>query len=209
MTATEFVVHRFEPGRDPAPYYEAFEVPADPDYTVLDGLFYIQAELDPTLSFRCACRNWMCGTCGVRVNGRPRLGCKTPLRELPPKIFVEPMLNLPVVKDLVTDMAPFFARWQKVMNAFVPAPDAGGEPLRVRPEERGQVDTMLECIACGLCLSACTMVAVDPGFLGPAALTRAYCLVEDRRDAARNERLRILASEDGVFRCHGHGDCQE
>lgn len=209
LPVTAFVVHRFDPAVDRAPYYETFEVPRDPDYTVLDGLFYIQTRLDASLAFRCACRNWMCGSCGVRVNGRPRLGCKTPLRELPARISVEPMRNLPLVKDLVADMKPFFGKWQAAQNAFVPAADAGPEPIPVRPEERGLIDTMLECITCGLCYSACTMVAQTPSFLGPAALTRAYCLVEDRRDSARAARLDAVASEDGVFRCHAHGDCQD
>jgi succinate dehydrogenase / fumarate reductase, iron-sulfur subunit len=209
MNEIVLAVHRFDPGVDAAPFYQRFRVPRDPDYTVLDALFYIQRELDPALAFRCACRNWMCGSCGMRVNGRASLACKTPLRLLGPIARIEPMRNLPVIRDLVTDMSPFFAKWRRVMNAFVPAPDAGSEPQRVAPEERGDIDKMLECITCGLCYSACSMVQVDPGFLGPAALTRAHCLVEDRRDSARSERLAIAASEDGVFRCHAHGDCQD
>ena len=209
VTSTKFIVYRFDPQTDRLPYYEAFEVPSDPDYTVLDGLFYIQGEIDASLSFRCACRNWMCGSCGVCVNGRPRLACKTPLREVGRRAFIEPLGKLPVIKDLVTDMGPFFKKWQAVMNAFVPAPDRGEDPIPVRPEHRLEIDKMLECITCGLCYAACTMVRVDPDFFGPAALTRAYCLIKDERDAVRGARMSIVASEDGIFRCHAHGDCQE
>lgn len=202
-------VFRYDPGADTEPYYERFSVPLDPDYTVLDALFYIQTELDPGFSFRCACRNWMCGSCGVRVNGRPRLACKTPLRDVGPHVTVEPMRNLPVIKDLVVNMDPFFAKWKAIQNAFVPKPGAGDQPEKVLPESREDIEKMLECITCGLCYSACTMVSLNPEFLGPAALTRAFVLVEDQRDGMRAERLEMVAGEAGAYGCHVHGDCQD
>lgn len=174
--------------------------------TVLDLLFRIQEELDPTLSFRSSCRNWMCGSCGMVVNGRERLACQTKLADLPgPEIHIEPMRNLPVIKDLVVDLAPFFSSFERARASFESQADEGLAP--VLPAERERLDEHLDCITCGLCYSACSMVAAYPAYMGPAALNRAYTLQRDRRDHGFETRRDALMGDGGVWQCHVMGDC--
>ncbi|MCS7207226.1 MAG: succinate dehydrogenase/fumarate reductase iron-sulfur subunit [Dehalococcoidia bacterium] len=176
--------------------------------TVLDLLFTLQAEQDPTIAFRCACRVGMCGTCGMRINGREGLACRTYVHTVGESITLEPMAHLPVVRDLVVDMAPFFERYRRILPYLVPAPDQIA-PVVMRQDDprREAIDAHRECIACGLCLSACRMVGMAPDFLGPAALNRAYVLVADPRDTQRPQRLTRIAHEGGLWRCHTMLDC--
>jgi fumarate reductase iron-sulfur subunit len=179
--------------------------------TVLDALVEIQRTRDPTLAFRYACRVGMCGSCAVVVNGRERWACRTRLAALGPgPVGVRPLYHLPRLRDLVVDMAPFAARMRAAGAAFRPRPDA--EPHAAIPgdsRERRAIDAAIECIGCGMCLSACTMVAHDPRFPGPAALNRAFTLQRDRRDAAHEARWRLLLAEDALPRCHAQGNCTE
>ncbi len=179
--------------------------------TVLDALVEVQRTRDPTLAFRYACRVGMCGSCAVVVNGRERWACRTRLAALGPgPVGVRPLYHLPLLRDLVVDMAPFGARMRGAGAAFRPRPDA--EPHAVIPgdsRERRAIDGAIECIGCGMCLSACTMVAHDPRFPGPAALNRAFTLQRDRRDGAHEARWRLLLAEDALPRCHAQGNCTE
>lgn len=195
-------------------HYRVYEVPEAPRMTVLDGLLYIQRHLDRSLAFRYNCRAMMCGSCGVRVNGIERLACSTRLSGIPHAVVaVEPLRNLPVVADLVVAFDPFFETWRAVQPGFVPsaARRTAAEPARIAPDapERRTIDPHRECISCGICYSACDVVAVSPGFLGPAAITRAFCAVHDSRDAGRKARLDALDRERGCWRCHTHGACAE
>ncbi|GBD11868.1 Succinate dehydrogenase iron-sulfur subunit [bacterium HR23] len=176
--------------------------------TVLDLLFTIQAEHDPTIAFRCACRVGMCGTCGMRINGREGLACRTYIHTLGNTIVLEPMAHLPVLRDLVVDMTPFFERYRRILPYLMP--DPGQEtPALLRQDDprREAIDAHRECISCGLCLSACRAVGMFPDFLGPAALNRAYVLVADPRDTRRHQRLARIAHEGGLWRCHTMLDC--
>lgn len=180
--------------------------------TVLDGLLHIQRHLDRTLTFRFNCRAGMCGSCAVRVNGTERLACSTRLSAVPgATVTVDPLRYLPAIQDLMVDMEPFFEAWRAVQPAFKPATAAGAthEPTRIAPDapERRAIDPHRECISCGICYSACDVVGLSPGFLGPAAMTRAFCLVHDSRDSGADARLEILDSERGCWRCHTHGTC--
>ncbi|MBI4233580.1 MAG: succinate dehydrogenase iron-sulfur subunit [Chloroflexi bacterium] len=206
-------VKRSGAGARPTPRWQAFSVPLfDERMSVLDALLWVQCNTDPTLAFRCACRVGMCGSCGVVINGRERLACRTLVRALAGddggEVRVEPMRHLPVVRDLVTDMASFSAKQRKVVPYLVPR--EGYQDLTTIPptsRERTAIDPQRECIACGLCYSACTVAGMDGGFLGPAALNRAYVLVADSRDGAHTQRLRVIASEEGLWRCHSLFQC--
>jgi fumarate reductase iron-sulfur subunit len=191
--------------------FAEYRVPVSGRTTVLDGLLHIHRYLDRTLAFRFACRQAMCGTCGVRVNGVERLACSTLVSAVPGStVVVEPLRNLPVLRDLVVDFGPFFRAWKAVSPQFVPSPGLEG-PLVLRPSSaaREEIERHRECISCGLCYSACDVVARNAEFLGPAALTRAYCLVLDIRDRRRHERLREAGSLRGCLGCHTLMACSE
>jgi fumarate reductase iron-sulfur subunit len=178
---------------------------------VLDALVEIQRRQDPTLAFRYACRVGMCGSCAMVVNGRERWACRTRLATLPAgPVTVRPLYHFPLLRDLVVDMAPFTAKLRDVGAALAPAPDA--EPYALIPAgsaERRDIDPAIECIGCGMCVSACTMVAHNPRFPGPAALNRAFTLARDSRDAGGEARWAVLLSDDALARCHGQGNCTE
>lgn len=172
---------------------------------VVDALFALQAEVDSTLAFRVSCRAGICGSCALRVNGRERLACQTPLSLVGDRVRLEPLRHLPVLRDLVVDMDPFFAKYGSIHPEFRPRPL--DEPARVTATERGLVERAINCISCGACHSACDMVGLNPAFLGPAALARAWALVGDTRDTDPDARLAEAAGENGVWRCHNLGNC--
>ncbi len=179
--------------------------------TVLDALVEIQRGQDPTLAFRYACRVGMCGSCAMVVNGRERWACRTLLATLGGgPITVRPLYHFPLIRDLVVDMAPFVQKMKAVGAAFAPK----GEEMTFAAigratKERQQIDPAVECIGCGMCLSACTMARWDTNFAGPAALNRAFTLMQDSRDGAEADRWPLLLSEDALFRCHGQANCTE
>jgi succinate dehydrogenase iron-sulfur subunit len=207
--ATTLSVYRWSPGGRER--WQPFAVEAGPDTTVLDALVEIQRRQDPTLALRYACRVGMCGSCAMVVNGRERWACRTRLAALGAgAIRVRPLYHFPLLRDLVVDMTPFTAKLRSVGAALVPAADA--EPYAViaaGAAERRDIDPAIECIGCGMCVSACTMVAHNERFPGPAALNRAYTLARDSRDAGQETRWAVLLSDDALARCHGQGNCTE
>jgi len=192
---------------------QAFEVPRHPSQTVLDVVTYIQRALDPTLAYRYACRVGMCGSCAMTVNGVPRWTCRTHVDKVvsQDRIEIGPLKNLPVIRDLVTDMREFFDKWARAKGQFAPTRSRREEAHAVTPDsrERIQADAGIECIGCGVCYSACDVVAWNPDYLGPAALNRAWTLVKDERDGAKLERLRAVAGDAGCHSCHTHMSCTE
>jgi fumarate reductase iron-sulfur subunit len=188
---------------------QAYAVSAGADTTVLDALVEIQRTRDHTLGFRYACRVGMCGSCAMVINGRERWACRTRLASLGSAVVdVRPLYHLPVLRDLVVDMSPFHDRLRAVGAALIPRP---GAPPYARigghSPERRAIDEAIECIGCGMCVSACTMVGRAPVFPGPAALNRAFTVLRDQRDGAAPERWSVLLSEDALARCHGQGNC--
>jgi len=202
-------VYRFTPGEPERT--QTYEVEAGPDTTVLDALVTIQREQDPTLALRYACRVGMCGSCAVVVNGRERWACRTRLASLGAgAVSVRPLYHFPLLRDLVVDMTPFVERQAAVGAGLVSAADAPSyAEIPASAAERAEIDEAIECIGCGMCLSACTMVAHDPHFAGPAALNRAFTLQRDRRDAGREARWALLLGDDALPRCHGQGGCTD
>jgi succinate dehydrogenase/fumarate reductase iron-sulfur protein len=183
-----------------------YRVDAPSEGMVVDALFAIQAQHDSSFAFRVACRAGICGSCAVRVAGRERLACQTPLALAGESFRVEPLRNLPVLRDLVVDLDPFFEKYGAVHPEFRPHP-AVDEPVRATAAERGIVERAINCISCGACWSACDLTGLNREFLGPAALARAWALVGDSRDAGDDERLRAAAGRAGVWRCHTLGAC--
>ncbi len=212
MTAEWVVqVQRYDPGLDAEPRLETYRVPRLDKMTVLDALSYIQRVHDRSLAFRYACRLGMCGTCTVMVNDIPRWTCRTSIERLRvDTLRLAPLRHLPVIKDLWVDFTPFMDKYREAMPYFVPADDAD-EVARISPQsrERQRIDPHLECITCGACYASCTLLTLDPEYLGPAALNRAFTLVQDSRDAARRERLTAVGGEHGCWRCHSLYNCTE
>lgn len=192
--------------------FHAYRVPARTSQTVLDVVTWIQRHLDPTLSYRYACRVGMCGSCAMTVNGRPRWTCRTHVAKVTQdgKLSIAPLGNLPVIRDLVTDMQVFFEKWVAAEGVFAPALTRTDEIERILPAEPERVaaDAAIECINCGVCYAACDTVRWNPDYLGPAALNRVWSLQNDRRDAARAERLEAVSGPGGCHNCHSHQSCQ-
>lgn len=190
-----------------------FEVPIRENQTVLDVVTYIQRHIDSTLSYRFACRVGMCGSCAMTVNGVPRWTCRTHVSKVARngRLTVGPLQNLAVIKDLTVDMDPFFYKWQQAHGAYRGdrGRTQGFSNLRPDSSRRQDVDAAIECIGCGICYAACDVVRWNPDYLGPAALNRAWTLVQDERDAQRSERLRVVSGDAGCHACHSHQSCRE
>jgi fumarate reductase iron-sulfur subunit len=193
--------------------FQEFEVPRRESQTVLDVVTHIQRHLDPSLAYRFACRVGMCGSCAMTVNGKPRWTCRTHVDKVAKdgKLEVAPLANLPVVKDLVADMREFFDKWAKAGGRFVPTSTRANEFARVEPTSaaRREADAGIECIGCGVCYAACDVVSWNREYLGPAALNRAWTLVNDARDGGNAQRLRAVAGDAGCHSCHTMMSCTE
>ena len=193
--------------------FRLYEVPQLESQTVLDVVTHIQRKLDPTLAYRFACRVGMCGSCAMMVNGRARWTCRTHIAKVAAdgRLEIAPLANLPVVRDLVTDMTDFFDKWAKAHGRFQGAATRKDDFARVAPSatQRRLADAGIECIGCGVCYSSCDVVAWNPGYLGPAALNRAWTLVNDVRDTANRARLSAVAGDAGCHACHTHMSCTE
>jgi len=183
----------------------AFTVDAKDPVTVLDLLREIQRAHDSSLAFRYSCRVAMCGTCGVRVDGRSTLACRAVVAAGVEELELAPLAGLPVVRDLIVDTRPFWAQWARVRPWFVPA--NGGERIAPGSAADELVDGALGCISCGACYSTCEIAGHGNDYLGPAALNRALALIADPRDGAAQERLAIVGGRGGVDRCHYVGGC--
>jgi fumarate reductase iron-sulfur subunit len=193
--------------------FESFEVPRQPSQTVLDVVTYVQRHLDATLAYRFACRVGMCGSCAMTVNGAPRWTCRTHVDKVATegRLQVAPLANMPVVKDLVADMGEFFDKWARARGQFSPGATRAQDFARVDPASpaRREADAGVECIGCGVCYAACDVVAWNPAYLGPAALNRAWTLVNDVRDTGQQARLHAVAGDAGCHSCHTHMSCTE
>jgi len=193
--------------------YVHYEVPKQNSQTVLDVVTWVQRFADATLSYRFACRVGMCGSCAMTVNGRPRWTCRTHVSKVASngQLTIGPLENLPIIKDLTTDMQPFFDKWQQAKGRFAPSKTRIDSIERIAPDTptRMAADAAIECINCGVCYAACDIVRWNSDYLGPAALNRAWALVNDVRDAAKAERLLAVAADSGCHNCHSHQSCQE
>ncbi len=208
MPAYTLKLRRYLPETGEAPFWQEYTIELDGHRSVLEGILKARGEQDGTIGIRCSCRAAICGSCGVRINGRPALACHTHLdkaarRGADGTIVVEPMGNMPVIKDLIVDMDA--VHWKKVQRVTPWLLPEGEPPEReyVVPH-RAMVDVTqtMACIQCGCCVSDCLSMEVDPEFVGPAALAKAYRFVGDPRDGRHAERLRDLAEDPhGIYDC--------
>ncbi len=202
-------IQRFNPRSDTEPHYDSFDVPTKPGMTVLDALFHVLDKQDRLLAFRYSCRSAVCGSCATFINGCQRLACNTQISTLGNDITIGPLPHLPVIRDLVVDLHPFFRKIE-VVKPYFEAP----EPYPVKefiqtPKEREAIDVAIDCIDCGACFSACPSTWTDPSYPGPAAFVKAARFIADTRDSAKVERLRLVGCEDGVWRCHTIFNCAD
>jgi fumarate reductase iron-sulfur subunit len=193
--------------------FQSFEVPRHASQTVLDVVTHIQRALDPTLAYRFACRVGMCGSCAMTVNGVPRWTCRTHVDKVVKNDQMEigPLRNLPVIRDLVTDMREFFDKWARAKGSFEGNRTRRDDFASISSEDknRKEVNKAIECIGCAVCYSACDVVSWNADYLGPAALNRAWTLVKDERESRNMERLRAVAGDAGCHSCHTHMSCTE
>jgi fumarate reductase iron-sulfur subunit len=193
--------------------YQNYQVPRRDNQTVLDVVTWVQRHIDHTLAYRFACRVGMCGSCAMTVNGRPRWTCRTHVSSVAARgsLTIGPLENLPVIKDLAVDMTTFFAKWQYAKGVFAPSMTRAAPIARIAPDNsaRRAADAGIECINCAVCYAACDTVRWNPAYLGPAALNRAWTLLNDERDAGNATRLAAIAADSGCYACHSHQSCQE
>jgi len=211
MTTATLAVRVWRGGVDGQ--FHDYEVPRRPAQTVLDVVTYIQRRIDATLAYRFACRVGMCGSCAMTVDGRARWTCRTHVDTVARagRLEIAPLSHLPVIRDLVVDMAPFFDKWARAHGSFVPTASRRDDYARITPTTaaRRAVDAGIECIGCGVCYASCDVVAWKPDYLGPAALNRAWTLVNDTRDGGQAQRLQAVAGDAGCHACHTHQSCTE
>lgn len=190
--------------------FVSYEVPLRENQTVLDVVTFIQRHLDATLSYRFACRVGVCGSCAMTVNGAPRWTCRTHVSRVArgSRLEVAPLRNMEVIKDLTVDMTEFFDKWARARGSFTPGVVAD-EFATIPPDsrERRAAEAGIECIGCGVCYAACDLVSANSDYLGPAALNRAWTLVNDVRDVTRRERLAAVAGDAGCHACHSQQSC--
>ncbi|MGB9931972.1 succinate dehydrogenase/fumarate reductase iron-sulfur subunit [Haloarcula amylolytica] len=195
------------------PRFDDFRVPFHKGMTILDALIYARDHYDSSLTFRHSCRQAVCGSDALFVNGRQRLGCKTQISELEDPIRIEPLPHQEVVKDLVVDMEHFYDQMEAVEPYFDAdeTPDDKLEEQRQTRENREKVKMSTRCIWCGACMSSCNIAAGDNEYLGPAAINKAYRFAMDNREGEdrKQERLRIIEQEHGVWRCQTQFSCTE
>jgi succinate dehydrogenase / fumarate reductase, iron-sulfur subunit len=203
-------IFRFNPEKDKKPHYESYEVEAEPTDRVLDLLEYVKGNFDGTLSFRRSCAHGMCGSDAMRINGVNRLACKALVKDVhSSKITVEPILGLRPIKDLIVDMEPFFDHYKAVMPFLI---NDEPEPIQERLQsidQRERFDDTTKCILCACCTTSCPSFWANEQYVGPAAIVNAHRFIFDSRDRAGAERLKILASQTGVYRCHTIYNCTD
>jgi succinate dehydrogenase / fumarate reductase iron-sulfur subunit len=202
-------IFRYDPEKDKRPRYEHYVVEGDPKDQVLDLLNKVKWYQDGTLAYRRSCAHGVCGSDALRINGVNRLACKVLVKDVGTKITVEPLLGLPVVKDLIVDMEPFFEQYRSVKPFLV---NDEPPPLKERPqsqEQRALFDDTTKCILCAACTTSCPSYWASGEYIGPAAFVQAHRFVFDSRDRAGEERLGIVNERMGVWRCHDIFNCTD
>jgi succinate dehydrogenase / fumarate reductase iron-sulfur subunit len=202
-------VKRFNPEKDEQPWWGEYELEAEATDRVLDVLHYIKDYVDGSLAFRRSCGHGICGSDALRINGRNMLACKVLIQDLGTQVTIEPLLSLPVIKDLVVDMEPFFEKYRSVIPFLV-----NNDPPPPRERLQGHDDRMLfddttKCILCAACTTSCPSFWANDKYVGPAAIVQAHRFIFDSRDQATQERIEILNEREGVWRCRTVFNCVE
>jgi fumarate reductase iron-sulfur subunit len=203
-------IARYRPEQESEVTFDEFDVPCPKDWVILDGLNHVKDQLDGTVAYRWSCRMGICGSCGMTVNGEPKLTCATFLHEYAPgPIRVEPLRNFPVIRDLIVDIGDFMRKLVTVKPWVVrdeERPLSAGE-FRQTPDEMDEYKQYSMCINCMLCYSACPIYGLDPKFLGPAAIALAQRYNLDNRDQGSGERMEVLSEHEGIWGCTFVGEC--
>jgi succinate dehydrogenase / fumarate reductase iron-sulfur subunit len=213
LSSVTVKLRRFNPEIDAEPHWQSFEVPVQPGDRLLNTLMHVKGYLDGTLTFRRSCAHGICGSDAMRINGVNRLACKVLVKDLVSRdngtITVEPIKGLPVLKDLLVDMEPFFDAFRSVKPFLI---TSDHEPTRERTqsaEQRARFDDTTKCILCAACTSSCPVYWNDGQYFGPAAIVAAHRFIFDSRDSGAEERLEILNDAEGVWRCRTTFNCSE
>jgi fumarate reductase iron-sulfur subunit len=212
------VITRFDPDRDEVPKTQEYEIPVQADWKVLDAVNFIKDEVDPTLSHRWSCRMAVCGSCGMMVDGEPKLTCKTALTDYGDRLSIEPLANFPIIRDLVVELEGFMEKFQRVKPWIIEAKEEAGRKRPPKneqgtylqsPQQLAEFKQFSMCINCMLCYSACPVVANEPEFLGPAAIALGHRYNLDSRDQGQAERHEVFRGEGSVFSCSYANECSE
>ena len=206
----ELTVARYRPEEDIEPTFQSYEVPYREDWVVLDALNYVKDQLDGSLSYRWSCRMGVCGSCGMMVNGTPKLTCAVPLSDYVSKpIRVEPLQFFPIIRDLIVDISSFLGKLSSVKPWIIrdeeKSPSEG--EYSQTPAELDVYKQFSMCINCMLCYSACPVVGLEPNFIGPAAIALAQRYNMDSRDQGAAERMAVLDDHEGMWGCTFVGEC--
>ena len=201
-------VRRFDPEIDPEPHWQSFDVPVEKGDRLLDALHHVKWYQDGSLSFRRSCAHGVCGSDAMRINGVNRLACKVLVKDLGDEILVEPIKGLPVLKDLIVDMEPFFESYRAI-QPFLIASDKPDKERIQSVAQRAVFDDTTKCILCAACTSSCPVFWTDGQYFGPAAIVNAHRFIFDSRDEGSQVRLDILNDKEGVWRCRTTFNCSE
>ncbi len=202
-------LRRFNPEVDDEPHWESYQVEAQPTDRVLNLLFSIKGYQDGTLTFRRSCAHGVCGSDAMRINGVNRLACKVLVKDMPDEIMIEPIKGLPVEKDLVVDMEPFFDAYRAIKPFLITYGNAPSREHIQSQRDRERFDDTTKCILCAACTTSCPVYWTDGSYFGPAAIVNAHRFIFDSRDEGAEERLEILNDREGVWRCRTTFNCTE
>lgn len=202
-------IRRFDPERDKKPYHQTFEVQVEETDRVLDALHYVKWYQDGSLTFRRSCAHGICGSDAMLINGVNRLACKVLIKEVGRRITVEPIRGLPVIKDLVVDMEPFFAAYRAMKPWLITGTPAPERERLQSPQERDRYDDSTKCILCAVCTTGCPIFWANGEYFGPAAIVNAHRFIYDSRDDGAAERLEVLNQKEGVWRCRTIFNCTD
>lgn len=200
-------IKRFNPEKDPAPWWGEYPIEAEPTDRLLDALNHVKWYVDGSLTYRRSCAHGICGSDAMLINGRNGLACKMLLRNLGEKISVEPMRGFRVIKDLLVDMDGFLEKYRSVKPYFIAHSPEPEKERRQSPEERDRFEDTTKCILCGACTTSCPSFWANAEYVGPAAIVNAHRFIFDSRDEGREERLEVLNSLEGVWRCRTIFNC--
>lgn len=206
-------IARFNPSQDNQKQFMEFNIPVQKWTTVLEAILEVKKHFDHSVAVRYSCRQATCGSCGMIINGKPRLACFTKISELDSNVVtVEPMNNFPIIRDLAVRFERLFDTHHKVKPYLIRDDSeltSNEKEFPQSPEELEQYIQFANCIKCGLCNSACPTMATDSSFIGPQALAQAYRYVADSRDKGKDSRLKIIDESHGIWRCHFAGSCSQ
>jgi succinate dehydrogenase / fumarate reductase iron-sulfur subunit len=205
----EVRIRRFNPEVGDAPWWDTFTVDVEPTDRLLDALHEIKWRQDGTLALRRSCAHGICGSDAMLINGHNALACKVLVKDVAPKVTIEPIRGLPVLKDLIVDMEPFFAQYRSVLPYLINDEEAPERERLQSQEDRERFDDTTKCILCAACTTSCPIFWGDDGYVGPAAIVNAHRFVFDSRDRGGKQRLQLLSDKSGAFRCRTTFNCTD